>query len=189
MLSKGRIEKEKKARRRLVGWNRSQFINESLRFIRHPTIRRVRMPADTDLPESAAAVLTSKWRIVNLDSLRQCFLDPDVRIIQDFEYKDIQYPGIKSVSVSGGFLEGQTASFNAGLNSVVGGKGTGKSLLVELMRFALNQSPERSELSQDHHTKLENRLIQGNYVEIEFTNKAAQSFSLKRNLRIRRQLL
>ena len=48
------------------------------------------------------------------------------------------------------------------------------------MRFALDQSPERSELSQDHRTKLENRLIQGNYVEIEFTNKAAQSFSLKR---------
>ena len=91
-----------------------------------------------------------KMEQINLESLRQCFLDPDVRIRQDFEYKDIQYPRIKSVSVSGGFLEGQTASFNAGLNSVVGGKGTGKSLLIELMRFALDQSPERSELSQDH---------------------------------------
>ena len=51
------------------------------------------------------------------------------------------------------------------------------------MRFALDQSPERKELSQDHTTKLEKRLIQGNYVELEFTNEAAQSFSLKRTYR------
>ena len=121
-----------------------------------------------------------KMEKINLDSLKQCFLDPDVRINQDLEYQDIPYPRIKSVSVSGGFLQDQSAHFNAGLNSIVGGKGTGKSLLIELMRFALDQSPKRSELSQDHHTKLENRLIQGNYVELEFTNEAEQSFNLKR---------
>ena len=121
-----------------------------------------------------------KMEDINLESLIQCFLDPDVRIRQDFQYQDFQYPTIKEVFVSGGFLEGQTASFNAGLNSVVGGKGTGKSLLVELMRFALDQSPQRNELSQDHTTKLEKRLIQGNYVKLEFTNETGRSFPLKR---------
>ncbi|MDE0610771.1 MAG: AAA family ATPase [Anaerolineaceae bacterium] len=124
-----------------------------------------------------------KMEKINLDSLKQCFLDPDVRINQDLEYQDIPYPRITSVSISGGFLQDQTAHFNAGLNSIVGGKGTGKSLLIELMRFALDQSPERSELSQDHRAKLANRLIEGNCVELEFTNAAAQTFSLKRTYR------
>ena len=63
-----------------------------------------------------------KMEEINLESLIQCFLDPDVRIRQDFEYQDFQYPTINRVFVSGGFLEGENASFNAGLNSVVGGK-------------------------------------------------------------------
>lgn len=121
-----------------------------------------------------------KMEKINLDSLKQCFLDPDVRIIQDFEYQDIQYPRIKSVFVSGGFLQDQTASFNAGLNSVVGGKGTGKSLLVELMRFALNQAPGRCEFRKDHTNKLEGQLKEGSYVELEFTDETGESYPLKR---------
>ena len=124
-----------------------------------------------------------KMEAINLESLRQCFLDSDVRIRQDFEYQDLLYPTINGVFVSGGFLEGATANFNSGLNSIVGGKGTGKSLLIELMRFALDQSPDRSELHQDHISKLEERLGQGNYVELAFTNETGQSFPLKRTYR------
>ena len=124
-----------------------------------------------------------KMENINLDSLRQCFLDPSVRIRQDFEYEDLQYPTINKVSVSGGFLDGMTVRFNAGLNSVVGGKGTGKSLLVELMRFALNQAPTGSEFSNDHNNKLEKRLKEGSYVELEFTDATRESHPLKRTYR------
>ena len=125
-----------------------------------------------------------KMEEINLESLVQCFLDPEVRIIQDFEYKNLQYPTINKIFVSGGFLEGQTANFNAGLNSVVGGKGTGKSLLIELMRFALNQAPARSEFSNDHNTKLEGRLKEGSYVELEFSDETGKLYPLKRIYRL-----
>ena len=142
-------------------------------------------PSGTDAGGHGLAGIGSRYAYfkmenINLDSLKQCFLDPDVRIIQNFEYQDIQYPRIKSVFVSGGFLQDLTANFNAGLNSVVGGKGTGKSLLIELMRFALNQAPARSEFSNDHNTKLEGRLKEGSYVELEFSDETGKSYPLKR---------
>ncbi len=117
---------------------------------------------------------------INLDSLKQCFLDPDVRLVQDFEFRTVSYPRIGKVSISGGFLENQLVFFHEGLNSIIGGKGTGKSLLVELMRFVLDQSPDRNELRQDHDSKLAERLCSGSSVELEFVDVNGMSHLLKR---------
>ena len=142
-------------------------------------------PSDTKSGQHSLAGIGSrcayfKMEIVNLDSLRQCFLDSDVRIIQDFEFKMGQYPRIEKVYISGGFLKDQTIGFNEGLNSIIGGKGTGKSLLVELMRFVLEQEPAVDEIRQDHDRKLENRLRQGSFVELDFIDSAGKAKRLKR---------
>ncbi len=121
-----------------------------------------------------------KMEDINLASLRQCFFDPDVRIRQDFEFAPKQYQRIAKVSISGGFLSEQTVHFNEGLNSIIGGKGTGKSLLVELMRFALDQPPDRAEIADDHNRKLNDQLMQGNYVELEFVDDIGNSKRLKK---------
>ena len=121
-----------------------------------------------------------KMQKINLESLRQCFLDSDVRIRQDFEFERHDYPRIGRVTLSGGFLAEQSVDFNQGLNSIIGGKGTGKSLLVEFMRFALDQSPDRPEIMADHNRKLETRLRKGNYVELEFIDETRKSTTLKR---------
>jgi hypothetical protein len=76
---------------------------------------------------------------INLDGLRQCFADPDVRIRQDYECSTSNYPRVKSVRITGGFLDGSEAVFHEGLNSILGAKGAGKSLLVEFLRFGLDQ--------------------------------------------------
>lgn len=116
---------------------------------------------------------------ISLDSLKQCFLDPDVRIVQDFEFRPVSYPRIGKVRISGGFLENQQIVFHAGLNSIIGGKGTGKSLIVELMRFALDQSPDQCEMRKDHDSKLEQRLGMDNYVELEFIDVNGRPHLLK----------
>ena len=121
-----------------------------------------------------------KMENIDLESLRQCFLDPDVRIIQDFEYVLEKYPRIDRVCVSGGFLDGQMITFNEGLNSVIGGKGTGKSLLVELMRFALDQAPLIDGIASDHNSKLEKRLRKGGMVEITFSDGYGETTVLRR---------
>ena len=123
-----------------------------------------------------------KMERINLDSLRQCLLDPDVRIQQDFKFRQFSFPKIANISIQGGFLDGATADLSDGLNSILGGKGTGKSLLIELMRFALNQSPETEEIKRDHDNKLKHRLGELGVVQVNFIDETGTQFEMKRSL-------
>jgi len=86
---------------------------------------------------------------ISLESLRQCFIDPEVRIRQAFEFTEKQYPYIKSVKINSGFLTDEEFTFHRGLTSILGAKGVGKSLLVEFMRFALTQESNNPDILED----------------------------------------
>lgn len=49
---------------------------------------------------------------------------------------------LKSLSVVGGFLDGLRIDFADGLNCLIGGRGTGKTTVIELVRFALDAMPD-----------------------------------------------
>ena len=44
---------------------------------------------------------------------------------------------IERVQIEEGFLDGLDVSFTGGLNVVIGARGTGKTSLIELIRFCL----------------------------------------------------
>lgn len=117
---------------------------------------------------------------INLDGLRQCFADPDVRIRQDYEYSTSNYPRVKSVRITGGFLDGSEAVFHEGLNSILGAKGAGKSLLVEFLRFGLDQPPINKDILHDHDAKIEKRLEDYGVVEVTVTDETGKDLTLKR---------
>ncbi len=78
----------------------------------------------------------------SVEALRQAFLDPQSRIqLSGTRPSDaLRHPRITGVSVKGAkFLADQELSFSENLNCVIGGRGSGKSSLLEYMRFALNQ--------------------------------------------------
>jgi ABC-type cobalamin/Fe3+-siderophores transport system ATPase subunit len=104
---------------------------------------------------------------LSLEGLRQCFIDPSVRIYQESEVSSINYPRIKRISVNSGFLANQKAEFHDGLTTILGAKGAGKSLLIEFMRFALNQEPRNSSIAQDHLSKIRSKL--GEYGTVDIT--------------------
>lgn len=117
---------------------------------------------------------------INTEGLRQCFHDPDVRIRQDFEYVRAVYPYISRIAMNSGFLEGEEAFFHEGLNSILGGKGAGKSLLVEFMRFGLHQQPDVDEIREDHDSKLRDRLQEFGEVEMSVVDETGKTFTVKR---------
>lgn len=117
---------------------------------------------------------------VDIEGLRQCFADPDVRIRQDFEYKTTKYPRLKTLHITGGFLDDATASFHEGLNSILGSKGAGKSLLIELIRFVLDQPPINDEILRDHQAKLESRLGEYGRVEILVSDETGHDVKVTR---------
>jgi PHP family Zn ribbon phosphoesterase len=121
-----------------------------------------------------------KLDTVNLEGLRQCLGDPEVRIRQDLEFTTSTYPFISKIKVTGGFLDGGEATFHAGLNSILGAKGAGKSLLIEFLRFALNQEPTNQDVYNDHDGKLESRLKLYSSVELTLTDETGFNFTVKR---------
>lgn len=90
----------------------------------------------------------------SLEGIRQALLMPDQRVriperhrerwgsAKGAVFADVgapDWPRIGSVRIEGGFLDGLDVEFGPGLNAVIGGKGTGKSAVIEAVRFGLGQ--------------------------------------------------
>ncbi len=122
---------------------------------------------------------------VTFEALRQCFEDPHSRIIVDAKLPPANYPRLDSMRLTGGFLDGEEIEFHSGLNAILGGKGVGKSLLVEFLRFALDQQPSGSlralePIRQDHQGKLRACLQAGGKVEVLFRDAAGVRYRVTR---------
>jgi len=120
---------------------------------------------------------------LSLDALKQVFNDPDQRIKCDEEsaaIPDRMYPRILSLTVSQGFLKGMGFEFHEGLNSVIGGKGVGKSLLIEFLRFGLGQPSRIPDIAKDMHGKLAQQLQPGGQIVVRVQLEADQQIDILR---------
>lgn len=68
--------------------------------------------------------------------LRQAFLDPESRIAFEDPMAGRSTEAILSVTWDGGYLDGASVAFNPELTCLIGGKGTGKSTVIESVRWA-----------------------------------------------------
>lgn len=118
---------------------------------------------------------------INLEGLRLCFVDRDTRIRQSFEYKERIFPNIKSARIKGGFLDGAEVTLHQGLNCVLGAKGAGKSLLIEFLRFALDQQPTQQEILDDHEQKLEERLQRYGEISVVVADETGKDLTVTRS--------
>jgi len=66
-----------------------------------------------------------------------------------------EHPTIQSIRWTGGFLDGVGITFNQDLNVLIGGRGTGKSTVVESIRAVLGQRP-LTPRARAHHDEMTN---------------------------------
>lgn len=118
--------------------------------------------------------------IITLDSIKQCIYDPEVRIKVPELFESSTCSTIDNIKINSGFLENVDISFHAGLNSILGAKGVGKSLLVEFIRFALGQEPTNKDILNDHKSKLNEMLGQYGQVELDVTDESGKKYRIKR---------
>lgn len=95
-------------------------------------------PADLQKPEVSCWIKMSE---VSVEGLRQAFLEPDSRIRLASDPQPDEHTELLAVSWQGGFLDGAAIHFNENLNVLIGGRGTGKSTIVESIRYALDLPP------------------------------------------------
>jgi len=91
-------------------------------------------PGDLD---DASASCWIKMSEVSIEGLRQAFLDPESRIRPNSDPVPDEHSELVAMAWEGGFLDGTGVHFNANLNVLVGGRGTGKSTIVESLRYIL----------------------------------------------------
>ena len=110
----------------------------------------VTKPEDLDDPSAACWI---KMDEVSIDGLKQAFLDPGSRIRLgptggglDLE----EHMELLDLGWEGGFLDGVTVNLNPNLNVLIGGRGTGKSTVVESIRSALGLEPVGDGARQAH---------------------------------------
>jgi len=94
----------------------------------------------TDLKKGGASCFI-KMSNVSVEALRQAFLDPESRIRLNTDPQAEPHAEFLAVTWEGGFLGDTSVHFNGNLNVLVGGRGTGKSTLIESMRYTLGLEP------------------------------------------------
>jgi DNA repair ATPase RecN len=80
-----------------------------------------------------------KMAEVNLDGLRKAFRDPGTRVRYDATVPSEKPKRILGITFNGGSFDKEVIAFADNLTALIGGRGTGKSALIEALRFVLNQ--------------------------------------------------
>ena len=117
---------------------------------------------DINAPDDLAKPSTSTWIKMSHPSpaaLRQAFLDPAsrIRLASDPEPED--HAELETLTWEGGFLDGSAIHFNQNLNVVIGGRGSGKSTVIESIRTVLDLEPA-SDDAKTAHEGIMSRVLQ-----------------------------
>lgn len=91
-----------------------------------------------------------KMSEISVEGLRQAFLDPTSRIRMATDPVPEEHAEFLAVSWQGGFLDEAAVHFNENLNVLIGGRGTGKSTIVESLRYVLGLEPLGEEARKAH---------------------------------------
>lgn len=110
--------------------------------------------SDVSNPEDlmkASASCFMKMSSISVEALRQAFLDPESRIRLNSDPPPEPHAELLAITwETGGFMGDTSVHFNGNLNVLVGGRGTGKSTMIESIRYALGLNPLGEEARKAH---------------------------------------
>ena len=119
--------------------------------------------------EHHSATCWIKMSEVSIEGLRQAFLDPGSRLRLNPKEGELDREGhaeLLSLAWEGGFLDGEHVDFNTNLNVLIGGRGTGKSTIVESIRAVLGLDAIGDEARKAHEGIVRNVLRNGTKVSL-----------------------
>ena len=107
-------------------------------------------PASLEQPSATCWIKMSE---VSIEGLRQAFLDPGSRIrlnpqLGKMETED--HAELVAMAWEGGFLDGGAVHFSQNLNVLLGGRGAGKSTIIESARYVLDLDPIGEDARKAH---------------------------------------
>ena len=120
--------------------------------------------------EKSSATCCIKMSEPSVEGLRQAFLDPASRVRQS----DLPPPPrseLRAISWEGGFLDGVAFRFNPNLNILIGGRGAGKSTIIESLRYVLDLEPLGEEARNMHDGIVRQVLKSGTKITLQVCSR------------------
>ncbi|MFH1139782.1 MAG: AAA family ATPase [Pseudomonadota bacterium] len=113
------------------------------------------------------------------EAIKYALLDHNHRLAsQPLSYK---HSHIQSVSFDGGVLDGKTINFSPELNTLIGIRGSGKSSIVEAIRYALDIPFGEKALDTDYKTRLvEHALGSGGKITLKASDQRGRQYEIRR---------
>lgn len=112
-------------------------------------------PMDLKLETATTLIKMSE---LNFDSFKSAFTDPTSRIKLNSSIKTTYKSYISQICVKGGYLDGLELYFSDELNTIIGGRGTGKSTLITFIRYVLGNYSYNKELEKEIEDMIKNNL-------------------------------
>lgn len=110
-----------------------------------------------DLNQPGATCLIKMTR-PTFAAFKVAFLDPGSRVRLNSQQTQSPIGKVVRMTVAGGYLDGVRVDFSDHLNTVIGGRGTGKSTLLECLRFALCLPPKGKQALKLHQEIIKENL-------------------------------
>ena len=110
-----------------------------------------------DLEQPGATCLIKMTR-PNFAAFKVAFLDPESRIRLNSQQVESPIGKVLRMTITGGYLDGVRVHFSDHLNTVIGGRGTGKSTLLECLRYALDFPPKGRQALKHHQEIIKENL-------------------------------
>ncbi len=108
----------------------------------------VEKPETLKNPKASCLIKMTK---PSFEAFKLAFQDPESRVRLNSDVSEKFYSYIESLSITGGYLDGLHIDFSEHLNSVIGGRGTGKSTLLECIRYTLELEPIGKNAQNQHN--------------------------------------
>lgn len=139
------------------------------------------MSSDSHHPDEIGKRATwIKMSECSFQGLKQIIFEPDLRVYLD-EPKTTTYQNIIAMNVTGGLYKDEIFHFNKNLNCLIGGRGAGKSAVIDFIRFTLNYLPRSNELLYEFYERIAELIGLGNSVFLYIENSKG-IFKIERKL-------
>lgn len=139
---------------------RKVFLNKDENYHREREMAAINA-ADVAKPEDIKEVGAScliKMTKPCFSSFKQAFLDPGSRVRLNSDKPENYASAIEKINFIGGYLDGVDIELSEHLNSVIGGRGTGKSTLLECIRYAFDLEPKTENARKQHKSVIDSNL-------------------------------
>ncbi|BAL23490.1 TrlF family AAA-like ATPase [Azoarcus sp. KH32C] len=133
--------------------------------------------------EDPGATCWIKMTRPSFAAFKVAFLDPGSRVRLNSDRVQDPIGRILRMSVSGGYLDGVEVTFSDHLNTVIGGRGTGKSTLLECLRYVLDIPPRGKQAQKLHQEILKENLGKSTgrvELEVESSSQNGKRYRISR---------